>query len=192
MVFKAAQRVEGHDAAGQFQPPQQLGHGGDFVAFLRSAKLAEHEPVAHRPGADQMHGALPGAAAAAQGLAVERDDFARQALAQTLGPKREGLGELRGVQRGENPPESVVAGDAVGQFEQPAQPLPLRFAKLLHVHEALGSAEQRADRDDQDVVKAMAFATDNPWVFELVEAMAEAGMVGHPKLLPTSFAKVHF
>ena len=118
-------------AAGQLQAAQEFGHGGNFVAFLGGAQLAEHEPVARGPCADQVHGAAARPAAAAQGFAVEGDDFAGQRLAQTLRPSREGLGELRGIQRGEDPPEGVVAGNAVGQFEQAAQPLALGFAELL-------------------------------------------------------------
>lgn len=123
-------------AAGQFQAAQEFGHSGDFVAFLRGAKLPEHEPVAHRPPrrrrglagaggrasrADQMHGAAARSAAAAQGLAIDGDDLAGQHLAQALGPGGEGLGELRGIEQGEDAPESVVAGDAVGQCEQAAR-----------------------------------------------------------------------
>ena len=48
------------------------------LLFKGGAQLAEHEPVAHCPGADQMHGALPRTAAAAQGLAVHGDDLAGQ------------------------------------------------------------------------------------------------------------------
>ena len=178
-------------AAGQLQAAQEFGHGGNFVAFLGGAQLAEHEPVARGPCADQVHGAAARPAAAAQGFAVEGDDFAGQRLAQTLRPSREGLGELRGIQRGEDPPEGVVAGNAVGQFEQAAQPLALGFAELLHLREALRTAEQRADGDDQDVTERMAFGALDARVGELGEVFDEAVGVGHPKLLPTQGSKVH-
>lgn len=187
----AAHGVEGDDAAGQFPAAQQFGHGGAFVALFRGAELAEHQPVARRPGADQMHGATARAAAAAQGLAVEGDDFAGQRLAQPLGPGREGLRKLRGIQRREDPPESVVAGDALGQPEQAAQPCALRFAELLHLREALRAAKQRAEGEDQDVAERMAFGALHPRVGELGEVFDEAAGVGHPKLLPTPLLKVH-
>ena len=178
-------------AASQLQAPQEFGHGGDFIAFLRGAQLAEHQPVTRRPRADQMHGTAARPAAAAQGLAVEGDDFTGQRPAEPLRPGREGFGELRGIQGGEDPPEGVVAGDAVGQFEQAAQPRPLGFAKLLHLREALRAAEQRADRDDQDVTERMALGTLDARVGELGEVFDEAVGVGHPKLLPTPRSKLH-
>ena len=191
MAFKAAHGVEGDDAAGQFQAAQELGHGGDFVALLCGAQLAEHEPVARGPRADQMDWAAARPATAAQGLAVEGDDFAGQRHAQALRPGGEGLGELRRIQRGEDPPEGVVAGDAMRQCEQSLQPVTLRMAELFHVHEALGTAEQRADRDDQDVVERMAFGARDARVFKLLEVVADAGGLGHPEFLPTQSSKVH-
>jgi hypothetical protein len=138
-----------------------------------------------------MHGALAAAAAAAQRLAIEGHDLAGQTLAQTLGPEGEGFGELRGVERGKDPPKGVVAGDAAGQFEESAQPLVLGTAKVFHVHEALRFAEQRAERDEQDVVEAMDPAPFDARIFELAEVMADAVGVGHPEFLPTLFPKVH-
>ena len=228
-------------AAGQFQAAQEFGDGGHlpapsgaalraacgrlsrsarFVAFLCGAKLAEHEPVAHRPPrrrrglagaggrasrADQRHGSATRSAAAAQGLspigqpplfpsassAVEGDDFAGQRLAPTLAPGRADLGELRGIQRGQDPPEGVVAGNAVGQFEQAAQPFALSFAELLHLRKAFRTAEQRADRNDQEITARMAFGALNAWVGELTQVFAEAVGIGHPELLPTQSLKVH-
>jgi len=138
-----------------------------------------------------MHGAAARPAAAAQSLAIEGDNFADQRLAQALGPSREGLGELRGIQRGEDPPEGVVAGDAVGQCEQAAQPLALGFAELLHLRKALRTAEQRADGNDQDVTERMAFGALDARVGESAEVIAEAVGVGHPEFLPTQGPKVH-
>ena len=138
-----------------------------------------------------MHGAAIRSAAAAQGLAIEGDDLAGQHRAQALGPGGEGLGELRGIEQGEDPPEGVVAGDAVGQFEQAAQPLALGFAELLHLRKAFRTAEQRADGNDQDVPERMAFGALDARVAELTEVIAEAVGIGHPELLPTQGSKVH-
>ena len=172
-------------AAGQFQPAQEFGHGGDFVALGRRAELAEDESVALRPGADQMHRAAARAAAAAQRLAIEGHDLAGQRRAQALGPGGESLGKLRGVEQSEDTPEGVVAGDAVGQCEQALEPVALGLAELLDVHKALGTAEQRAEGDEQNVVERMAFGAREARVFEVVEVVAEADVFGHRKLLPT-------
>ena len=147
--------------------------------------------MARRPRADQMHGAAARRATAAQGLAVEGDDLAGQRRAQALRPGREGLGKLRGIQRGEDPPEGVVTGDAVGQFEQAPEPVALGLAELLEVHEALRAAEQRAEGDEQNVVERVAFGARDARVFELMEVMAQADVFGQRKLLPTRGAKVH-
>ena len=45
--FLAAHRVEGHDAAGQFQPPPQLGHGGDLPAPSGAALRAKAPPFGY-------------------------------------------------------------------------------------------------------------------------------------------------
>ena len=57
------------------------------------------------------------------------------------------------VERGEESVERVVAGNAVGQFQKGAQPGLLGVAKKLHVLEALRTAKQGADCDDEDVFK---------------------------------------
>ena len=181
-------------AAGQFEAAQEFGHGGDFVALGRRAELAEDESVALRPGADQMHRAAARAAraaAAAQRLAIEGHDLAGQRRAQALGPGGESLGKLRGVEQSEDTPEGVVAGDAVGECEQALEPVALGLAELLDVHKALGTAEQRAEGDEQNVVERMAFGAREARVFEVVEVVAEADVFGHRKLLPTPLSKVH-
>ena len=86
-----------------------------------------------------------------------------------------------------------MAGDAAGQLEQSLEPVVLGLAEFLHIHEAFRAAEQRADRDDEDVVQAMRLAALDARVWELTEVVAEAvGRIGHPKLLPSSLPKVHF
>lgn len=50
--FLAVQRVEGDDAAGQFQSAQQVGHRGDFVALAGHRVLTQGESLLGGPGAD--------------------------------------------------------------------------------------------------------------------------------------------
>ena len=174
MPFRQAQGPErSRRAARQLQPAQERGHGGDFIALLGGAELAEDEAVVRRPGAHQMHGAATPAAAAAQGLAVQGDDFARQRAAQALGPGAEGFGELLRVEHGKDASEGVVAGDAVGQLQEFAQPMLLGLAELLHLHEALGPAQQRADGEQKDVVQGVALAALDAGVGEMGEVQAQ-------------------
>lgn len=104
-----------------------------------------------------------------------------------------GFGRIPGmIQRGEDPPEGVVAGDAAGQSGQAAQPLAPGLAELLHVREPFRAAEQCADRDEQDVTERMAFGASDARVGDLREVMDETVGVGHPELLPARHSKVHF
>jgi len=96
-----------------------------------------------------MHRAAAGATAAAQGFAIEGDDLAGQRRAQALGPGGEGFGKLRGIEQGEDASEGVVTGEAVGQGEQTAQPVAPGLAELFDVHKALGTAEQRAEGEEE-------------------------------------------
>ena len=120
--------------------------------------------------------------------AIEGDEFA----AQALGPGAEDLGELRGIERGEDPPEGVVAGEAVGQCEHAAQPVALGVAKIFHVHETLRAAPQCADGEDQEVTERMAFGASNARVVALAEGISEVVAIGHPELLPNTLSKIHF
>ena len=154
MPFRQAQGPErSRRAARQFEGAQEIGHGGDFVALVLHTALAEDQAVARGPRADDHFGALPGGDGAAQRLAIDGDDFVGQRGAQALRPAHERVEEALRIERGEEPVERVVAGDAVGQFQKGAQPGLLGVAEKLHVLEALRPAEQRADGDEQDVFK---------------------------------------
>ncbi len=55
------------------------------------------------------------------------------------------------IERLEEAVEGVVAGNALGQFQKGLEPVFFGAAKILQVIEALAAAEQRADRDDQEI-----------------------------------------
>lgn len=78
-----------------------------------------------------------------------------QALAQPLGPLREGLGEGGGVQGLEEAVEGIVAGGAARQAQDPPQQLFAGVAEVLHVVDALSTDQQRADGDDQQIGQLM-------------------------------------
>ena len=48
-LFLAAHGVHRDDAAGEFEHPEQFGHGGDFVALVSHLPLAQHQLVASGP-----------------------------------------------------------------------------------------------------------------------------------------------
>ena len=87
----------------------------------------------------------------AQGFAILGHDLLAHGGAQTLGPAHEALQKRLGIQRRKEAVESVVAGNALGQFEKSFEPVMLGLAKILHVIEAFAPAEQRADGDDEQI-----------------------------------------
>ena len=111
-------------------------------------------------------------------------------------PAHEGLQEALRVERGEEALESVVAGDAVGQFKEGAQPRLLGVAEEFHVLEALGSAEQGADGDEQDVLELVEAGALDAWIGQFAQewrrsARSEAEDVGSgiPSLFQVRFQK---
>lgn len=122
----------------------------------------------------------------AQRLPVDGDDLGRKALAQAARPVHETFRELPRVEQGEDAAEGIMAGDAIGQFEKARQPFAFGFSEALKLDKVLRPAEQRADCNHQDVMKAMGLGALDPWVGDEREVKAKAfwgGFVGHPKLL---------
>ena len=149
----AAHRINRHRRPGQVQHPQQGGDRRDFVRFLGHRDLPEDQPTRARPGADHVQRRLPTAAGVcpAQRLAIEGDNLARRARHHRLHPGQEAGLKGVGIQRCEDPPEGIVAGDATRQGQKGPQPVLLRLGKGDHAHKALGPAQHRTQRNRQDV-----------------------------------------
>jgi len=149
--FLTAHRVHGHDAAGEFQHPQQFGQRRDFVALVTDFQLPQHQLVALGPRADHILEALLGVEGAAQRLPVQGHDFLRHGLPQALRPAQKTIPKRLGVQRGQYAVEGVVTGNPVAQRQKGFEPVVLGLAEILQVLEALTATEPRADGDHQDV-----------------------------------------
>jgi len=91
------------------------------------------------------------AGGAAQGFAVEGNNFPGDALAQALRPAQEAVEKRAGFERGKEAVEGVMTGDAVAQREESFEPVVPGMAEVLHVVEALATAQQGAQGDDEDV-----------------------------------------
>jgi len=78
---------------------------------------------------------------------------------KSLCPRSKTLGEEPLVHRSENPAESVVREDPVGQGQEPSQPLFLGFAEILKAHEALRPTQHPQYRDHQHFMQAVFLAT---------------------------------
>src|SRR5215211_8239878 len=123
----AAHRIERHAAAVEPQDIEQLRDRGDLVRFAVDLALAERQSTSARPGADQVQRAMlvATAAGAPHGLAVDRYHLALDPDRQRLRPRREAGLECVRVEQHEDPPEGVVRGNAVRQFQEGLQPSPL-------------------------------------------------------------------
>lgn len=178
----ATHGIDRDDAAGQFEHAQQLGQRGDLVALLGHFELAQHQPVALRPGADDVAGRLPPAQRPAQRLAVQGDDLLGHGLAQALRPAQEAVQERRRFQGGKDTIEGVVGRDAVAEREKGPEPLVLGATEVGHVVEAGAPAEQGADGDDQHVGQVVIAAALDARVGQVLEMFkqAEFGMRLHP------------
>ena len=84
-------------------------------------------------------------------LAINGPHFFGKRLPQALRPAHERIEELPGIQCRKNAPKRVVARDAVGQLQKRFKPAFPACAKKGHVLEAFRAAEQRQNRDHQDV-----------------------------------------
>jgi hypothetical protein len=84
------------------------------------------------------------------------DDLLGERRAQALRPAQERVQKALRVGRGEKTVEWVMAWDALGQFQEGAQPGLPGVVEKLPVLEALRPAEQCADGDEQDVPETCA------------------------------------
>ena len=196
-LLLATHGIDGHDTACEVQRAQQLRNGGDFVTLGINLALAEHQPIFARPGTDHVDrfATLGAVMAAAQGLSVDGDNLGRKALAQAARPVGETLRELPWIEQGEDAPEGIMTGDAVGQLEKTRQPVVLGFDKAFKLDKVLRPTKQRSDRDPQDIVEAMRLGALHPRIGDegKVETKAfSGGFVRHPELLSEVYKKVHF
>ena len=191
----AAHRVNGDDAARQFERAQQFGNGRNLVALLLDFDLAKHQPVFACPGADHVDGflAFGPVMAAAQRLAVDGDDLRANGLAQALGPLAKAGGKLLGVKERKHPAEGIMAGDAMRQLQKTAQEILLGVTELFKVHKVFGPAKHGTDRDHQNVAERVHLAAIDPRIFndrEVENQTVGMGLFRHPKCLSGCFPKV--
>ena len=73
-------------------------------------------------------------------------------------------------------------GDPARQLQKSFEPVVFGLAKILHVIEALAPAEQRADRDDQQIDEPVFLGARHARVRQIlkVDDQTEFGMRTHP------------
>jgi hypothetical protein len=165
----AGHRVDRDHRAGDFQHLQQFRDGRDFVALGVDDDLSEADVIGRCPGADHRNGrlALRGVVTAAQRLAVDGDHLTGRDLVQRRNPIEQALLKLGRLDCCKDGVEAVMRGNAIGQIEEPAQPLAFRPAEARDGDEIVRSADHRADGNDDHV---------DQWVDHLATArMGEFG-----------------
>ena len=164
----AIERVDGHDRPLQRQHLQELWHGRDLVRFHIGGDLRHHQALLATPGADHVQRRLAAGLVerTTQDFAVYRDNtltLHRKLRHEAL----EHGSELIRLQSAKQPAESVVARQAVGEFEETTQVAFLRLRKQRHIDGALTAAQHRAKRDDQKLVEIMKSGVPAARVFQL-------------------------
>src|SRR5262249_61329096 len=86
-------------------------------------------------------------------LPVHRDGLEPGRRAQLGHPLPEARRERLTVEGREHPVEGVVAGDAVGQLQEPLEPVVPGVAESLDLLETVGPADHRTEGDGEDVVE---------------------------------------
>jgi len=178
----AADGVDGHQRPAQVQKRQELGDGRDFVALAVHGDLGQGQVGLRGPGADQVQRPQGRARRAAQRLAVDGDladaDQARD-LAQ---PRQAAALEGPRLQGREDPLEGVVAGHAVRQPQEAAEPGLALLGKQSDVGPVVAVGNDAADGQDDDVKEQVARAANDPGVLQGAEVFAErsdASSSGH-------------
>src|SRR5262249_57546329 len=90
-------------------------------------------------------------AGAGEGREVEGEGGGAHGGVHRAQPAQEAALEGVGVQPLEDPLEGVVAGDAVGQGQEPSQPLAATPGEGLDLGEVVGPADDGTDGDDEEV-----------------------------------------
>ena len=142
-VLLATHGVKAHDMTFQIESVNQLGHGGDFVGFSIHNELAEGQLVVSRPRADEVQAGagIRVVETVPQRLAIDGDELAAQRSTDGENKGGEALAKLVRVNRGEDAPEGIVAGESSRQLDPFAQPGLTRFGKALEVIEPLASTD---------------------------------------------------
>lgn len=173
--FLTAHGVEGDQAAGQGQAPQQRRDGRDFVGFVVHLDLAEHQVIGLGERADQVDGGLAIGLVqrAAHGLAVDGDDIRTQAGRQGLHPGGEAVGECVGVQGGKDPAKGVMRWNAVRQVEEVGEEIDLGFTELFDLRPAFRATNHGADGNGQDVFQWVELGAVDAGIFKLGEMLQQ-------------------
>ena len=109
-----------------------------------------------------MRVSSPWVEGAADTLAVQRHPFPAQHGARALGPARPTVTGLLRIQGLEEAVVGVVFGRAVAQAHKGLEPRETDLAELFHVVETLSTAQDRTEREDQEVLPIVIHSALHP------------------------------
>ncbi|MBL8799001.1 MAG: hypothetical protein JNM56_34265 [Planctomycetia bacterium] len=121
-------------------------------------------------------GAIEGTA---QRLAIDGEDAAGGGLDQGIDPLVKALLKGGRVEEGEDAPQGVMGGDAMGQSQEGLQPVELAVAILFDLDPGIGPGDDRTDGQAQDVPEIVVAAMFPAWVVEVGETVAKGNSLGH-------------
>ena len=154
-VGVGAHGIKGDDLSGQGEDLDEMGNGGDFVAFIRHIFLSQSESALCGPSTYDVTGFGIKAVAATQSLAVDGDDLAFESGMERADVLGQAAVEEIGFDDGEDVREGLGAGNAVGHFDPFAQPVDLQFAEVFNVGKAVDPAKHCADGHEEHLAEMM-------------------------------------
>ena len=161
-----AHGIEGDDLSGQGEDFDEMGNGGDFIAFIRHIFLGESQAALRRPGAHDMAGFGIEAVAAAQSFAVDGNDLALECGMERADVLGQAAVEEGRLDDGEDVGKCLGAGDAVRHFDPLAQPIGLEVAEVLDVGKAVHAAKHGADGHEKHFAEMMKLVAAGARVFD--------------------------
>jgi hypothetical protein len=102
--------------------------------------------------------------AAAQPFPVHIDERPLTPLDSGGHPLVENLLHKSQLEQHKDAPKSVLAGDAVGQFQKSGKPLLFSHAKIGDAFPPLSAGDNRTDGNNYNILKEMAFGLVTPGV----------------------------
>jgi len=112
----------------------------------------------------------------AQRLFIDGDVLDLRGSDERGGPRDETLGERLGVEHREDAPEGIVTWDPVLQRQERLKLLALSLAEGFDAHPAIRTAEDRTDRNRQEVGELVKART--PWIGQDGEVREQAEIDG--------------
>ncbi len=152
-LLLTAHGVDGDKHAFELQAPQNLGNRGNLIRLVVHLPLRQYQTAFMRVGAQDMDCFLstrhmPGAANRFPINATVPDIHV---FHEPLHPPGVCRLQLLRVENGENPAESIVRRNAIGQFKKRPEPVYLALAEGGDLRPMLRAANNGADGNNQNV-----------------------------------------